>query len=56
MLRTFLSKGRVQFCKAYKFLSESSELLSVNDVVGTTLNRLLFIEKLPNYKEFYKDH
>ena len=56
MLRTFLSKGRVHFCKAYKLLSESSELLSVNDVVGTSLNRLLFVGKLPdiNREEFYK--
>ena len=47
MLRTFLSRGRVRFCKAYKFLSEDTTLTAVNDVVGTTLNRLLFIGFLP---------
>jgi len=48
MLRTYLSRGRVQFCKAYKFLSEHNELSAVNDVVGNTLNRLLFIGFLPH--------
>ena len=48
MLRTYLSRGRVRFCKAYKFLSEYSTLTAVNDVVGTTLNRLLFIGALPH--------
>ena len=47
MLRTFLSRGRVRFCKAYKFLSEYTTLTAVNDVVGTTLNCLLFIGTLP---------
>ncbi|XP_065903952.1 extracellular serine proteinase-like [Dysidea avara] len=47
MLRTYLSRGRVRFCKAYKYLSEYPKLLAVNDVVGTTLNRLLFIGILP---------
>ena len=47
MLRTYLSRGRVRFCKAYKFLSEYTTLTAVNDVVGTTLNRLLFIGVLP---------
>jgi len=47
MLRTFLSRGRVRFCKAYKFLSEYTSLSDVNDVVGTTLNRLLYIGDLP---------
>ena len=47
MLRTYLSRGRVRFCKAYKFLSDHSELTAVDDVVGTTLNRLLFIGVLP---------
>ena len=54
MLRTYLSRGRVRFCKAYKFLSEYTTLTAVNDVVGTTLNRLLFIGVLPyiNCEEF----
>ena len=43
MLRTYLSRSRVRICKAYKFLSEYTTLTAVNDVVGTTLNRLLFI-------------
>jgi len=47
MLRTLLSRGRVRFCKAFNFLSEYSELMDVNDVVGTTLNCLLFIGVLP---------
>ena len=47
MLRTYLSRGRVRFCKAYKFLSEYTTLTAVNDVVGTTLNRLLFIGAIP---------
>ena len=55
MLRTYLSRGRVRFCKAYKFLSEYTTLSDVNDVVGTTLNRLLFIGFLPyiNCEEFH---
>ena len=55
MLRTYLSRGRVRFCKAYKYLSEYPELLAVNDVVGNTLNRLLFIGVLPhiNCGEFH---
>ena len=55
MLRTYLSRGRVRFCKAYKFLSEHNTLTAVNDVVGTTLNRLLFIGVLPyiNCEEFH---
>jgi len=55
MLRTYLSRGRVQFCKAYEFLSEDTALSAVNDVVGTTLNRLLFIGFLPyiNCEEFH---
>ncbi|XP_065901879.1 extracellular serine proteinase-like [Dysidea avara] len=48
MLRTYLSRGRVQFCKAYGFLSEYTTLTAVIDVVGTTLNRLLFIGGLPH--------
>ena len=47
MLRTYLSRGRVRFCKAYKLLSEYTTLSAVNDVVGTTLNRLLFTGVLP---------
>jgi len=47
MLRTYLSRGRVRFCKAYKFLSEYTSLSAVNDVVGTTLNRLVYIGVLP---------
>jgi len=47
MLRTYLSRGRVRFCKAYEFLSEYTDLSAVNDVVGNTLNRLLFIGVLP---------
>ena len=47
MLRTYLSRGRVRFCKAYKFLSDYTDLINVNDVIGTTLNRLLFIGVLP---------
>ena len=55
MLRTYLSRGRVRFCKAYKFLSEYTTLSDINDVVGTTLNRLLFIGVLPyvNCQEFH---
>ncbi|XP_065902075.1 extracellular serine proteinase-like [Dysidea avara] len=55
MLRTYLSRGRVRFCKAYKFLSEHTTLTAVNDVVGTTLNRLLFIGVLHyiNCEEFH---
>ena len=48
MLRTLVSRGRVRFCNAYKFLSEYTTLSAVNDVVGTTLNRLLFIGALPH--------
>jgi len=47
MLRAYLSRGRVRFCKAYKLLSESTSLSAVNDVVGTTPNRLLYIGFLP---------
>jgi len=47
MLRTYLSRGRVRFCKAYEFLGEYTDLSAVNDVVGNTLNRLLFIGFLP---------
>ena len=55
MLRTYLSRGRVRFCKAYKFLSEYTTLTAVNDIVGTTLNRLLFIGVLHyiNCEEFH---
>ena len=47
MLRTYLSRGRVRFCKAYRYLSEHNPLSAVNDVVGASLNRLLFIGFLP---------
>jgi len=47
MLRTYLSRGRVRFCKAYEFLSEYTDLSAVNDVGGNTLNRLLFVGVLP---------
>jgi len=40
-LRTLFSRGRVRFCKAYQFLSHNN-LLHVNDLVGYTLNRLLY--------------
>jgi len=55
MLRTYLSRGRVRFCKAYKYLIEYTSLSAVSDVVGTTLNRLLFIGVLPyiNCEEFH---
>ena len=45
-LRISLSKGRVRFCKAYRFLSVNTTLIAAIDVVGTTLNRLLFIGNL----------
>ncbi|XP_065902292.1 subtilisin DY-like [Dysidea avara] len=49
-LRTSLSKGRVQFCKAFEYLSKSSDpdLSSAVDDVGTTDNRLLYIGDLPS--------
>jgi len=48
MLRTLVSRGRVRFCKAYQYLSKYTSLSAVNDIVGTTLNRLLFIGVLPH--------
>ena len=55
MLRTYLSRGRVRFCKAFEFLSEHPVLTGANDVVGSTLNRLLYIGLLPyiNCGEFH---
>ena len=47
MLRTYLSRGRVRFYKAYEFLSKYSVLSNAVDVVSNTINRLLYIGILP---------
>ncbi|XP_065908843.1 extracellular serine proteinase-like [Dysidea avara] len=48
MLRTFLSRGRVKFCKAFELVRNQLQLPAVNDVIGSTRNRLLFIGLLPS--------
>ena len=55
MLRTYLSGGRVRFCKAFKRVRDQMLLPAVNDVIGDTRNRLLFIGILPFVycEEFY---
>ena len=48
IVKTFLSRGRVRFCKAFEYLSQFPQLLMVNDVVASSPNRLLYIRDLPS--------
>jgi len=49
MLRTFLSIGRVKFCRAFELVRDINQMQSpaVNDVIGNTRNRLLHIGVYP---------
>ena len=49
IVSTLLSKGRVRFHKAFELISQSSQLLAVNDVVASSPNRLLHIGELPSF-------
>ena len=49
IVSTSLSKGRVRFCKAFEFISHFRQLLAVNDVVGSSPNRLLNIGEFPSF-------